>query len=94
MLFPSSERLQVLDVPADAVFNGCDASLCQAICLGVVGGGTVADQLFQEIADCALFSKIDKRCGFFQLLLDKDTQDLTSFWWNGTLYRFKQAPFG
>ena len=40
MLIPSSERLLVLDVPADAALNGLDASLCQAICLGVVGGGT------------------------------------------------------
>ena len=46
----------------------------------------VADQLFQEIGDCSFFSKIDMRSGFFQLLLDEDTKDLTSFWWNGTLY--------
>ena len=34
------------------------------------------------------------RSGFFQLLLDDETKDLTSFWWNGTLYRFTRAPFG
>ena len=51
----------------------------------------VADQLFR---DFSFFSKIDMRSGFFQLLLDEDTKDLTSFWWNGTLYRFRRAPFG
>ena len=54
----------------------------------------VADQRFQEIGDCSYFSKIDMRSGFFQLLLSEDTKDLTSFWWNGTLYHFRLAPFG
>ena len=51
----------------------------------------VADQLFR---DFSFFSKIDMRSGFFQLLFDDDTKDLPSFGWNGTLYRFRRAPFG
>ena len=53
----------------------------------------VADQLFQEIGNCSYFSKINMSSGFSQLLLSEDTKDLTSFWWNGTLYRFQRAPF-
>ena len=54
----------------------------------------IAQELFHTIGDCSYFSKIDMRSGFFQLLLEEGTKDLTSFWWNGSLYRFTRAPFG
>ena len=54
----------------------------------------IAEELFHTIGDCSYFSKIDMRSGFFQLKLAENTKDLTSFWWNGSLYRFKRAPFG
>ena len=46
MLIPRRERLLVLNVSSDAALDSLDAALCQAICLGVVSGGTaVVDEV-------------------------------------------------
>ena len=40
MLIPGGERLLILNVPADAALDCLHTTLCQAICLGVVGRST------------------------------------------------------
>ena len=54
----------------------------------------VADELFQQLGESCVFSKLDLRAGFFQIPLHPNSRALTSFWWGNTLYRFTRAPFG
>jgi len=52
------------------------------------------DDLFQMLADSVIFTKIDLRSGFHQLVLHPDDKQKTSFWWNNQLWCFKRLPYG
>jgi hypothetical protein len=54
----------------------------------------VADQLFQELGKAKYFTKFDMRAGFYQMPLDPRSQDLSSFWWGSTLYKYTRSAFG
>jgi hypothetical protein len=54
----------------------------------------VADELFQQLGESSVFTKLDLRSGFFQLPMHPKSRPLTSFWWGNALYRFTRAPFG
>ena len=53
-----------------------------------------AEELFREIGDSKYFSKLDLRSGFLQIPMHPDCMDMTAFWWDGNLYRYKYLPFG
>ena len=54
----------------------------------------VMEDLFQDIGDCCVFSKIDLRSGFMQIPVEKGSQELTAFWWGTDLYQYLRMPFG
>ena len=54
----------------------------------------VADELFQQLGDSSVFTKLDLRSGFYQLPLEEASKELTAFWWGSALYQFTRAPFG
>ena len=59
MLVPCGKRLLVLNVLTDTALDGLNAALCQAICLGVVGGGTA---MVDEVAYHAGVKLVLKLC--------------------------------
>jgi hypothetical protein len=50
--------------------------------------------LFDRVGDCAFFSKMDLRSGFFQIPIAAEDQIKTAFWGDNQLYCFKRMPFG
>jgi len=51
-------------------------------------------QLTTRLHHARFFSKMDLRSGYHQLLLADESQALTTFQFNGRLYRWKRLPFG
>jgi len=54
----------------------------------------LADEIFDAIGDCCVFSKIDARSGFWQIPIRQEDRALTAFWWRGKLFEFTRMPFG
>jgi hypothetical protein len=59
----------------------------------------LADEIFEAIGDCCIFSKMDARSGFFQWPILPAHRERTAFWWRQKtgelqLYEFTRMPFG
>ena len=52
------------------------------------------DQILGEIGDAVMFSKLDANSGFHQILLDEDSQRLTTFMSPYGRYCYLRLPFG
>jgi hypothetical protein len=59
----------------------------------------LADEIFEAIGDCCIFSKMDARSGFFQWPILPEHRERTAFWWRRKtgelqLHEFTRMPFG
>ncbi len=52
------------------------------------------EELVEQAAGHPYYVTLDMREAYFQIMLDEETQDLTTFSDGVTLYRFKRLPFG
>lgn len=52
------------------------------------------DELIESLGDATLFSTLDANSGYWQILLDQESKDRTSFTCHAVFYRFKRLPFG
>ena len=57
-------------------------------------GPPLPEQLFQDIGEDCIFSKLDLRAGFHQIPVHPDDQPKTTFWWGNKTYCFNRLPFG
>ena len=51
-------------------------------------------QMLSAVAGAKLFTKLDLRKAFNQMLLDQDSKHKLSFMWRGQSYTFTRGPFG
>lgn len=54
----------------------------------------LADDIFDTVKDCSVFSLIDMKSGFFQCVVAPEDQPKLCFHWNGELWMFTRMPFG
>ena len=52
------------------------------------------DDALDHLGGCKYFSSFDLRSGYWQIPMDEDSKDLTTFITKFGLYRFKRMPFG
>ena len=52
------------------------------------------EDIFATAAGCKVWSVIDMRAGFHQLVLDEETANTTAFWWNRRLMKYNRLSFG
>lgn len=52
------------------------------------------EEVLPAISKAKVFSKLDARKGFWQVVLDEESSKLTTFWTPFGRYRFKRMPFG
>ena len=52
------------------------------------------DANLSKLAGSTVFSKLDYNCGFWQILLEESSRDLTTFITLLGRFRFKKLPFG
>jgi hypothetical protein len=46
----------------------------------------LADDIFDTIGDCVIFSVVDMRSGFYSIGIHPDDQAKTAFWWKGEVF--------
>jgi len=52
------------------------------------------EEIFRECRGARVFSKLDLRAGYHQVPLTESCRNVTAFWWNNNLWRYKRLPFG
>jgi len=52
------------------------------------------DEFFDKVGKARIFSRLDLRKGYYQILMRKKDRPKTAFAFNGKLYHFKRMPFG
>ena len=52
------------------------------------------DEFFERIGQAKVFSRVDLRKGYYQIMLRKEDREKTAFAFKGKLYHFKRMPFG
>ena len=52
------------------------------------------EEIFRECRGARVFSKLDLRAGYHQIPLTEGCRNVTAFWWNNNLWRYKRLPFG
>lgn len=55
---------------------------------------TTVEEILPSISKAKIFSKLDARKGFWQVVLDEESSRLTTFWTPFGRYRWKRMPFG
>ena len=54
----------------------------------------LADDIFDTVGECGIFSVVDMRSGFYSIGIHPDDQAKTAFWWKGEVFQFTRMPFG
>ena len=54
----------------------------------------MGEELFQQMGQACIFSRVDLRQGFWQLPLAEDSRNFAAFWWKNDLYRPTRVTFG
>jgi len=52
------------------------------------------DDMFQQLLDSVVFTKIDLRSGFHQIPIAPEEQEKASFWWKNQLWCYTRMPYG
>ena len=52
------------------------------------------EEILPKLADAKVFSRVDAKCGYWNVFLDKESSYLTTFNSPFGRYRFKRMPFG
>ena len=52
------------------------------------------EELFQQVGDSTIFSKVDLRAGFHQFPVQERCRPMTAFWWGNKLHMYNRLPFG
>ena len=52
------------------------------------------DEILEKMTDARIFSRLDLRKGYYQILLNEKDKEKTAFSFKGKLYHFKRMPFG
>src|SRR5699024_8582773 len=52
------------------------------------------DEIFERLSQAKVYSRIDLRKGYYQIMLREEDREKTAFAFNGRLYHFKRMPFG
>ena len=52
------------------------------------------DEIMTKFKDARVFSKLDLKSGFYQVVIPEQYRDCTSFRWGSRLMRFVRMPFG
>jgi hypothetical protein len=52
------------------------------------------EEIWSQVGNSTIFSKIDLRSGFHQLPIAEEDKHKTAFWWRNRLYRYDRMPFG
>ena len=52
------------------------------------------DEVFYELNECTVFSKLDMKWGFHQIKLDEESRGITTFTTNRGLYQYKCLMYG
>ena len=52
------------------------------------------DELMEEMSGAVVFSKLDLKAGYHQIVLEEDSRNITSFCTHEGLFRYKRLPFG
>ena len=54
----------------------------------------IVEELLHDLNGSTVFSKVDLKWGFHQILLSEDSQHITTFMAHRGLYRYKRLMFG
>ena len=52
------------------------------------------DEVLEELNGSTVFSKLDIRCGFYQIELHEDSRDINTFVTHEALFQYKRVSFG
>ncbi len=52
------------------------------------------DEVFQDMTQSNVFTKLDLKWGYLQLELSEESRDITTFTTHAELYRYKKLMFG
>lgn len=52
------------------------------------------EELFLRLAGCKVFSTLDLKSGFHQILLTERSREYTNFWWDKELWQYTRLLFG
>ena len=52
------------------------------------------DEVIMDLNGATIFSKVDLKCGYHQLVLSEDSRNITTFSTHMGLYRYKRLSFG
>lgn len=52
------------------------------------------EDIFTAAAGCKVWSVVDMRAGFHQLVLDEESARTTAFWWGRRLMQYNRLSFG
>lgn len=52
------------------------------------------DEILDKLANAKVFSRLDMRKGYYQIMLKEEDRHKTAFQWRGKLYQWKRMPMG
>ncbi|CAB3999913.1 Hypothetical predicted protein [Paramuricea clavata] len=95
-----SDKLEELQIAAPKPHNSDEIRLCgdyrrpnQALLRERHPIPTV-DELMEEMSGAVVFSKLDLKAGYHQIVLEENSRNITTFCTHKGLFRYKRLPFG